>query len=48
MKEGGIEDGVPRIRFKEGQSPGKAKPDWMSGISIRLERISMDIGEKFS
>lgn len=24
VKEGGIEDGVPRIRFKEGRSPGKA------------------------
>ena len=47
VKEGGIEDGVPRIRFKEGQSPGKAEPDLISGISIKLERISMDIGEKF-
>lgn len=25
VKEGGIEDGVPRIRFKEGRSPGKAQ-----------------------
>lgn len=25
VKEGGIEDGVPRIRFKEGRSPGKVQ-----------------------
>ena len=25
VQDGGIEDGVPRIRFKEGRSPGKAQ-----------------------
>ena len=36
MKEGGIEDGVPRIRFKEGQSPGKAWANVFASVSGRF------------